>query len=102
MAMQRPKDSPKEQAGKQVLDEVVKEVWPDLHDFLTEMTWTDGKKRITGTVLIFCEDGLWKARLNDRDSKVTGWVSGEAYEGMMEAVDRALGQGTIQWRADKR
>lgn len=102
MAMVRPKSNPKEVAGQQVVDEVLKEVWPDLHAFLTEMTWDDGKKRITGTVLMFCEDGLWKARLNDRDAKVTGWISGESYEGLMEGVDRAIGNGSIQWRADKR
>jgi len=102
MAMTRPKSNPKEVAGSQVLDEVLKEVWPDLHAFLTEMLWDDNKKRITGTILLFCEDGLWKARLNDRDAKVTGWVSGESYEGLMEGVDRAIGNGSIQWRADKR
>ena len=102
MAMSRPKDNPKERAGSQVVDDVLKGWLPELHAFLTEMTWDDGKKRVTGTVMISTEDGLWKAWVHCRDAKVSGWISGESWEGLLESVNRALGSNSIQWRADKR
>lgn len=102
MAMSRPKDNARETAGRQVVDEVLKGWLPDLHAFLTEQEWEDKKKRVTGTIMVMCEDGLWKAWVHDRDLKVTGWVSNESWEGLLEALNRALGSNSIEWRVAKR
>jgi len=102
MAMKRPTDNPRERAGQPVVDEVLKGWLPELHAFLTETTWEDGKPRKTGTVMLLTEDGLWKAWIHDRDTKVSGWLSGESWEGLLESLNKAFGSGSITWRADRR
>jgi len=102
MAMSRPKDNPKEKAGSKVADDVLNGWLPSLHEFLTEIQWEDGKSRKTGTVMILCEDGLWKAWIHDRDNQVSGWWSGESWEGLLEGVNKALGTQTLSWRKDRR
>lgn len=102
MAMTRPKDNPRDKAGARTVDEVLEGWLPELHEFLTEIEWDDKKRRSTGTVMILVEDGLWKAWVHDRDLKVSGWCSAESWEGLLEQVNRSLGERSIQWRADKR
>jgi len=102
MAMKRPTDNPKEKAGSKVVDEVLRGWLPDLHEFLTENQWDDGKARKTGTMMILTQDGVWKAWIHDTDLRVSGWVSAESWESLLETVNRGFGENSISWKADKR
>jgi len=102
MAMTREKSNAREKGGTRSTDEVLKQFFPELHDFLTEVDWDDGKKRVTGTVMMLCEDGYWKAWVHDRDAKVSAWLTGESWEGVLISLNKALGEGSLQWRADRR
>jgi len=102
MAMKRPADNPKEVAGAKVVDDVLKGWLPHVHEFLTELLWEDGKPRKPGTLLILAQDGLWKACIHDTDQRVSGWLSGESWEGLLESVNKGLGDNTIVWRLKTR
>ena len=102
MAMKRPTDNPKEVAGAKVVDDVLKGWLPHVHEFLTELLWEDGKPRKPGTLLILAQDGLWKACIHDTDQRVSGWLSGESWEGLLESVNKGLGDNTIVWRLKTR
>lgn len=81
-------------------DEALREWAPDLTDFLTSEAWPDDQgTRVTGTVLIFCEDGAWKACLNDRDAGLRSFVTARTALGLLEAVEARLSDpGGSEWR----
>lgn len=77
--------------------------FPALTEYMTESLRDDGKPRVTSTVTISCEDGVWKACLNDRPQHVGDWLyqlykSADTFEGALGAIDSALQDGTAEWR----
>lgn len=76
------------------------ERYPTLHDFLTLTGW-GGKQRKTGTILVFAEDGKWKACVNDRDGGNYCFGSADSFSGLLEALERGLKGGSLDWRASK-
>lgn len=74
---------------------------PALFEYLTEDKWEDGKPRPTATLLVFAEQGVFKACVNDRANGVIAWFSDERFQGLLEAVERGLADGTAEWRASK-
>lgn len=76
--------------------------WPALTEFLTLGQWEANKPRETGTVLICYDAGKWKAWVNDRDGEVTAWLSGDTLAGLLEALDRAIREDSLDWREVKR
>lgn len=71
-----------------------------MRDFLT-LTGVGGANRKVGTLLVFAEDGKWKACLNDRDGGNYCFASSDALEGLLEALDRGLQSGGLDWRVSK-
>lgn len=102
MPMPRPKSNVRESLDAPMVDETLRGWVPHIHDHLTEQVWEDGKRRMTSTLLIFCEGGMWKARLNDRAVKISAWVSGESWEALLEAIERGLAAESLEWRADRK
>ena len=102
MPMPRPKVDGRAQVDAPMCDEVLRGWLPHVHDHLAEQEWEDGKKRVTSTLLLFCEAGMWKARLNDRSAKISAWVSGESWEALLEAIERGLAAESLEWRADRK
>jgi hypothetical protein len=76
--------------------------YPGLAEFLSCSVWDDGTVRVTGTLLLFADQGLWKVALHDRDGQRTAFFSGETVSDVLNVVDRALCDGRIGWRADTR
>lgn len=75
-------------------------VYPVLADYLT-LTGMNGKDRKTATMLVFCEDGRWKACLNDRETCYYAFVSADSFTGLLEAVETGLKSGGHDWRQSK-
>lgn len=71
---------------------------PDLWEFLTRESYPDGAERQTGTLLIFAEDGALKGCLSDRDQLMRCFVTAASWEGLLEALEGALGDGGAEWR----
>lgn len=102
MAMVRPSGGSVARVGQPARDEVLHGWLPALHDHLTETQWDDGKPRKTSTVLIMTENGYWKASIHDRDMKAGAWVTAEAWEELLETLNRKLIEGSLEWRKDTR
>lgn len=71
---------------------------PALVEFLSLGRWEDGKPRKTGTLLIFAEDGLWKACVADRDGNQVAFVSSDSFKGILDEVNDKILQGELEWR----
>lgn len=82
------------------MDDAFERRYPALYEMLTCRIF-DGKARETGTVLFFCEDGLWKACLNDRDRELVMFRSSGSVESLWDALEGALQSGQAEWRAKK-
>lgn len=76
--------------------------FPDLVEFLTAAKWPDGTARATGTVMLFVEDGKWKAWLHDRDASMSAFVAASSLEGLLRAAEGAVAGETGDWRADRK
>jgi hypothetical protein len=64
--------------------------------------WPDGAERTTGTLMLFTEDGRWKAWLHDRDASMGCFVTGRSLEEVLGAAEGAVGEGGGDWRPDKK
>lgn len=73
-------------------------LWPTLVDYLTQEAWEDGSVRQTSTLLLFREEGCWKACLNDRAMERTAWCSGRSPEGLLQGLEDSLLTGSAEWR----
>lgn len=101
MAMDRSK-SAGENPGHLFVDEHMSAEHPDLYAFMREVAWSDGKKRLTGTLTISVEGRVIKCSTHDRDGKRYFWMTGESWQGLLRSIDSALRNDTAEWRPDKR
>lgn len=77
----------------------IQKAHPDLYDFLALAAFEDGTARERGTLLLFVQDGRWKACLNDKADSCTCFVSGGTVKEVLAAANAALGAGKGDWRA---
>lgn len=82
-------------------DDSFGEQCPLLHLFLTAVKDDDGKPRRTSTLMIFAEDGRFKAVLHERQHKLSLWREGETVKGCLDGLESALAGGKAEWRKDK-
>lgn len=76
--------------------------YPAVWEFLTLDRWDGGDPRVTGTLMLLCEDGLIKCWVHDRDGQGRSlWASGEALEDVLATVDNVLATGEGEWRIDR-
>lgn len=69
-----------------------------LFEFLTLTEWEDGETRERGTLIVFVEDGMWKACLSDKDSGRTCFYSSVAFDQLLAGLDKGLRQDSLEWR----
>lgn len=82
-------------------DDDFRRSYPILFDFLT-LNGLGGKAREVGTLLLFAQDGKWKAMLNDKDGGNIAFHAADTVESLLGALDRGLKQGTLDWRESKK
>jgi hypothetical protein len=75
--------------------------YPALSEFLGDPTFADGTKRNTGTLLLFCDGRLLKCCLTDREQNLIAFLSGESWGEMLDAIERGLVEGNLDWRVRK-
>jgi hypothetical protein len=73
--------------------------YPCLWEHLSVSQYEGGERRVLSTVTLFVDDGAVKACLNDRDNAVSGWAAGDTVEACLMALEKALRDGTVDWRA---
>lgn len=71
---------------------------PALVEFMTLRRNDDGTPRQTSSLLIFCEDGVWKACLSERERELTLWAAGDTLAELLEAMEATLQSPAPQWR----
>jgi hypothetical protein len=76
--------------------------YPTLHEFLTLSVLPEGGSRSTATLLVFVDGGLWKAVLNDRESGLQLWASGESHQGLLAELESRLTAPVVDWRVQRR
>lgn len=71
---------------------------PALWEYLTLRSYDDGSPRQAATLLVFVEDGTWKACLSDREAQRSAWAAAGTFQGVLAALEASLATGTVQWR----
>lgn len=82
----------------QTADEAFHKAYPALAEFLSLEEWEPGTERQRGTLTLFWEDGLFKASVNDRDAEQVAFVTKRAFKGLLEAIEKGLVAGSLDWR----
>jgi len=84
------------------MDEVFSLEHPHLFEFMTETSWSDGKPRKVGTLLLVAEGKVIKCSLHDRDGRRAAWITAESLQELLRRVDKGLEFDTLDWRKDTR
>jgi hypothetical protein len=72
--------------------------YPAIAEELTLAEWAPNENRVTSTLLLFVEDGLWKACLHDRDSAKSCFVTGVSWSDLLAHVEQGLRDADLEWR----
>lgn len=87
-----------EQTNTAAADHGLEREHPALHEYLTLTRHDDGQERQTATLLVFCEGGMFKVCLSDRDTSQTLWAAAETFVEALEALEACLQSPNPQWR----
>jgi len=71
---------------------------PTLAHFLCDASWPDGEERQRSTIVVFVEDGMFKACLSDKDSGTSLWASCRSFDDLLEALEARLTDDRPDWR----
>jgi hypothetical protein len=72
-----------------------------LWEHLTCHMYEGGGPRVTSTLLVFVEDGLFKLCLNDRDNGQVAFLSAETFSEALKDVDQKIIEGRLEWRMSR-
>lgn len=76
---------------------------PLLAEFLTATCYEDSPSvpRQVGTLLIFAQQGAWKACLRDRQEQRCLWVAATMFDDLVPVLETSLSDPTAVWRDDR-
>jgi len=87
---------------EQAADKDLEKLYPIMHGFLTcREGEKKGEFRETASLTVFCEDGMFKVCLSDRESGATLWASSATFQGTLDALEATLGKDEPGWRVRK-
>lgn len=75
---------------------------PNLSEMLTAQQYADNAPRTTSTLLIFCENGVLRGCLNDRDNNRSAFFTAETIGDLFQVVETQLASGRVEWRMKNR
>lgn len=75
--------------------------YPVLWSHLTQVAWEDGQARETSNLLVFCQDGMLKAMLRDREHGLCFWTAAGSLGRLFEALEAGLCDPQAEWRVDR-
>lgn len=79
----------------------LKERSPTLGHFLCSPCWPDGEARQLSSLVVFVEDGIFKACLSDKDSSNVLWSSAKCWDDLLEALEARLTDDVPDWRKSR-
>lgn len=84
------------------VDEATSKKMPSLWEWLTAHRDETGEARETGTILIFCEEGLVKVCACNRDTGHVAFISAKTLQDAFLKLDKGLANDSLDWRLSKR
>lgn len=72
-----------------------------LAEFLTLDRWEDGKKRRTGSITVFSDEGSLKACLSDKDTDAVAFVSAPSWVQLLHLVEEGIRGSSLEWRRNR-
>jgi len=79
-------------------DEAFAKTYPTITEMLYATSYEDKTLRQTSTLLIFCDNGVLRICLNDRDNQRSAFVTGETVEGTLLKLEDQLATQTVEWK----
>lgn len=77
------------------------EQYPGLFEIIARIRW-EGKKRKTGKILLFVDQGKASLCLSDVATGQVAFYKSNGFLEALEGIERALQEGTVDWRTDRR
>ena len=87
--------------GVSGMDVTLASTCPTLACYLGADSWPDGEVRQRSTLIVFYEEGQYKACLSDKDTCMTLWASARSFEGVPEALEARLTEDSPDWRKQR-
>ncbi len=91
-----------DELGPDVTADSLAASYPLVVKFLTLTVYGNGERRVPGSITMFVDGGLLKACLNDKDADLSAFVSGGGLAGLLDAMERGLGEDRLDWRAPRK
>lgn len=82
-------------------DEGLQMEFPGLYEFLARVRW-EGHDRKPGKMIVYFEPGRLCVCLSDAHTGQVGFHTDETFQGAMEAVEKRLQAGKVDWRKSKK
>lgn len=84
-------------------DDEFKERYPELFEHLTATCFEGDRSqpRVTSTLLLFAQDGVWKGCLRDRADGTCCWCAAAGALAVLDILEAELRDGTAVWRLDR-
>lgn len=86
-------------AGIDFFDEEFSKQFPTLAAFLFQTTDDEGKKRKGSSIILFAEDGVFKAGLRENNLALSLWVTSHSVASVWDALEAKLTERPVPWRA---
>lgn len=84
-----------------VVDDPWADDFPGIFEVLAVARF-EGKDRQTGRLIIYTEPGKAMCCLCDKETEQVAFYASESIVGALEGLERALQNGSVDWRKDKR
>jgi len=91
----------KQAQGGKVEDPKSRKEAPTLLCYLEEAAWPDGELREPSTLIVFVEEGSFKACLSEKNTLKSLWATSKTFWGLLEALESRLTADTLDWRAQR-
>lgn len=83
---------------KRIEDKDLLKEAPTLAAYLQEDAWPDGEARQRSTMVVFVEEGTFKACLSEKDAGMSLWAASGSFWGILEAMEARLTEDRPDWR----
>ena len=80
-------------------DQEFAQEFPNVHAFLYDDQYEDGKPRLRGTITISVRNGVLSMALNDNDNQRTLWVNQPTWAEAWEMAERSVADDNSDWKA---
>ena len=101
--MKQPVDVGGKEGGKDPIPcEALSKLYPCLLEQLTVTQWESGKKRERSSITLVVTDGVLHGSVNEKSCNRSFWRSGKSVHDVLAALEKALADGSAEWRSWKK